>query len=141
MRLYTICAHNRPILTMSVACELPMPDRFTTDAMFMKAHRDERALIDKLRAEDPAFDRISDQREIDEALNTWLGEDLLCLETERHPLWSGRRSDLGVREATADEAERWKASRQHAIDTGEIDAGSEMWLMFLVPVQDPTDAD
>ena|ERR1700712_207011 len=117
MRLYTICAHNRPIITISVGCGPAMRTAVTN------------------------YDRSYDQTEIGKALTTWLGEDLLCLETEGHPLWSGRRSDLGVREATADEAKRWKASHQHAIDTDEIDAGEESWLMFLVPVKDPTDAD
>lgn len=76
MRLYTICIDQRPVLVMSTDAEPPMEDTLTTDAKLMKAHRDMQALRAKMQARLPDAERLADQREIDEALDTWLGEDL-----------------------------------------------------------------
>jgi hypothetical protein len=56
-----------------------------------------------------------------------------------HPLWDGDRDALHVRKASADEAAIFRASREQAIREGELDAGDEDWVAFLVPVTDPTD--
>jgi hypothetical protein len=108
-----------------------MPDSLTTDAKLIKAYRERRAMLDHLPDE---VRRITERREIDEAVNTWLGVDLRSLTHDGAPLWSGDRDSLEIRDAWTDEAQRWHASLQHAIDTGEQGAGDENWLVFLVSV-------
>lgn len=73
--------------------------------------------------------------EVDKALDTWLGAGLRKLRNEGQVLWTGDRNDLQIREAQADEAERWSASHRKALESGELDAGEESWLTFLVPVR------
>jgi hypothetical protein len=131
MKLYTICVDQRPILVMSVDAGPLMPDQLTTNAEPMKARRDIRALSDSLPAD---VQRINDQREIDEALNTWLGQDLRTLRSHGVPLWSGGSASLLVRDATPHEAQGWHETLQREIDTDEEDAGDEDWLVYLVPI-------
>jgi hypothetical protein len=119
---------------MSVAAEDPLPDDLALDANMMKALRDSKAVLNSFPA---GVQMIADRREIDEALDTWLGQDLLTLEHDGHPLWTGNSSDLDIREARTDEAEQWHTSRRQAIDREEIDAGQESWLLFLVQVSEP----
>jgi hypothetical protein len=121
---------------MSVDADVPMPDSLITNAEVMKAVRASRALRDEIAARLPGdIQEASYLHEIDEALDTWLGEDLLTLQHDDGvPLWSGDRDALHIREARVDEAARWHASRQKAIDEDELDAGDEDWLAFLVPL-------
>jgi hypothetical protein len=44
-----------------------------------------------------------------------------------------------VREAFPEEQEKWRASQVGAMRSGEIDDEANMWVLFLVPVTDPTD--
>jgi hypothetical protein len=76
---------------MSTDTELPMEDRLATDPKLMQAHRDMRALTESMPDE---VRRIGDQREIDEALDTWLGEDLFAWRREGQAVWDGNRSRL-----------------------------------------------
>jgi hypothetical protein len=131
MKLYTICVDQRPILVMSVDAGPLMPDQLTTNAEPMKARRDTRALSDSLPAD---VQRINDQREIDQALDTWLGQDLRTLRSHGVPLWSGGSASLHVRDATPDEAQGWHEALQREIDTDEEEAGDEDWLVYLVPI-------
>jgi hypothetical protein len=129
MKLYTICIDQRPVVVMSTDAEPPMEDARTTNAVLMKAARDLRAMRESLP--DDVL-RSCDQREIDEALDSRLGQDLLV-----YGLWDGDSARLHIRDASADEAQHWHASLQEALDTGEEDAGEESWLIFLVPVREP----
>jgi hypothetical protein len=135
MRLYTICINQRPVLVMSTGAEPPMPDALTTNTVLMKAYRDMRALEESLPTD---VRRISDEREIDKALDSWLREDLQALEQDGTPLWNGDRASLHIREATDDEAQGWRASLSQAIDRGEEDAGTEDWLYLVPPGTRPT---
>jgi hypothetical protein len=137
MRLYTICVRGLPVVTMSTNTEPAMPDEFTTDADLMKAYRDARALREAFVDEE--LQRGIERRQIDEALEAWLGEDLTGLQHDGAPLWTGDYRDLEIREARVDEAARWHSSHQMALDSGEQDAGEEDWLVFLVSVKDPTE--
>ena len=60
--------------------------------------------------------------------------DLTVLENEGHPLWNGT-DEILVRPA---EEAQFDASQARAIKDKEIDEDDD-WLMFLVPVMDPTD--
>jgi hypothetical protein len=101
----------------------------------MTANRDSQALRDEMGDE---VRRIGEQREIDEAMDTWLGEELMALTQDSgNPLWNGDRSVLTVREARTDEAAKRFISHQHAIDTGEEDAGTEDLCIYLVPTNEP----
>jgi hypothetical protein len=113
MTIYTIETHGRPVVVVSVG---DMP-----------------ALEDSL-----ARERMRKQA-MDEALDTWLGEDLRRLESDGRPLWDGDRDALHVREASPEEVVVFKASREQAIREGELEAGDEDWVTFLVPVTDPDD--
>ena len=59
------------------------------------------------------------------------------LENEGHPLWNGR-DEIFVRKAIPAEETQFGASQARAIKDKEIDEDDD-WLMFLVPVTDPTD--
>jgi hypothetical protein len=63
--------------------------------------------------------------------------DLTVLENEGHPLWNGR-DEIFVRKAFPPEEAQFDASQARAIKDKEIDEDDD-WLMFLVPVTDPTD--
>ena len=60
--------------------------------------------------------------------------DLTVLENEGHPLWNGT-DEILVRPA---EEAHFDASQARAIKDKEIDEHDD-WLMFLIPVRDPTD--
>ena len=132
MKLYTICVDQRPVLVMSVDAGPLVPNQLITNAELMKAQRDTRALSDSLPAD---VQRINDQREINEALDTWLGQDLRTLRSHGVPLWSGGSASLLVRDATPDEAQGWHEALQRESDTDEEDAGDEDWLVYLVPIK------
>src|SRR5499427_6255044 len=59
--------------------------------------------------------------------------DLTVLENEGHPLWNGR-DEIFIRKALPAEEAQFDASQARAIKDKDDD-----WLMFLVPVTDPTD--
>ncbi|HZK89970.1 MAG TPA: hypothetical protein VFC56_07490 [Stellaceae bacterium] len=61
----------------------------------------------------------------------WFTEDLMVLQSEGKPLWDGS-AEIFIREAIDDEGERWDAARRRS---GE----DEDYLLFLLPVTDPTD--
>jgi hypothetical protein len=122
MRLYTICVHGCPVVVISTDTVPPMLDEFTTNAKLMQANRETEEFIDSLPDE---VRRIGQRQEIDEAIDTWLGEDLIEWG------WSGDHAALHVRDATTDEAGRWHISRQAAIDADAQEAGDEGWVIFV----------
>ena len=63
--------------------------------------------------------------------------DLMVLKNEGHPLWNGR-DEIFIRKAFSTEESQFEASQARAIKDKEIDEKDD-WLMFLVPVTDPTD--
>jgi hypothetical protein len=63
--------------------------------------------------------------------------DLTVLENEGHPLWNGT-DEIFVRKAFPAEEAQFDASQARAIKNKEIDEDDD-WLMFLIPVRDPTD--
>jgi hypothetical protein len=130
VRLFTICTNGLPVLVMSAGAEPPLPDSLTTNVALMKAHRELSAQMDNL----PDYARYS--VEIHEVLDTWLGADLRSQTYNGTPLWNGDLDSLQIREARTDEAERWHVSRRHAINEGELDAGAEDWLVYLVSPSD-----
>jgi hypothetical protein len=72
------------------------------------------------------------------ALDGAFASDLMTLIHDGKPLWDGS-SELFVREAFPEEQHKWRASQVHAMRSGEIDNETSMWVVFLVPVIDPTD--
>jgi hypothetical protein len=62
--------------------------------------------------------------------------DLTVLENEGQPLWNGA-DEILVRKALPAEEAQFGASQARAIKDKEIDV-DDHWLMFLVPVTDPT---
>jgi hypothetical protein len=63
--------------------------------------------------------------------------DLTVLENEGHLLWNGR-DEIFTRKALPAEEAQVDASQTRTIQDKEIDEDDD-WLMFLVPVTDPTD--
>ena len=128
MRLYTVCVEGRPVLVLSTDVEPPMEDHLTTNAALMQSNRDWRDLKDLMLANsDPLVRHAAAHLELDQALDTGLGEDLM-----ERGLWRpGDRGAVRHREPTEEEAARWHASRQQAVATGEQDAGDEAWLVYL----------
>jgi hypothetical protein len=62
--------------------------------------------------------------------------DLMFLEGgDGRPLWDGR-SEIYVREADPEEADRWKASFTDAWHDGDAE-DAENWFLYLVPVTEP----
>ena len=82
----------------------------------------------------PAEDRIQADVTVEEE---WFLEDILVLESEGRPLWDSE-SDLHVREAFEDEADKWRHAQAQALAEGDIDNADD-YLVYLVPVIDPTD--
>jgi hypothetical protein len=72
------------------------------------------------------------------ALDGAFASDLMTLIHDGKPLWDGS-SELFVREAFPEEQHKWRASQVRAMRSGEIDNEASMWVVFLVPVIDPTD--
>lgn len=81
----------------------------------------------------------------DEA-ESWVGSedlrsDLMTLDHEDGPpLWDGK-TEIFLRIAFPEERERWAASQQLAMRSGSLDDDEEddSWVVYLVPVVDPTD--
>jgi len=63
--------------------------------------------------------------------------DLTVLENEGQPLWNGT-DEILIRKAFPAEETQFDASQARATKNKEIDQGDD-WLMFLIPVTDPTD--
>jgi hypothetical protein len=63
--------------------------------------------------------------------------DLTVLKNEGHPLWNGK-DEIFIRKAFPAEEAQFDAPQARAIKDKEIDEDDD-WLMFLVPVTDPTD--
>jgi hypothetical protein len=136
MTIYTIEAHGRPVVAVSIGDTPPLEDSLATRPELLQALRATRDLEERLPPDTREHVR---RRALEEALDTWLGEDLSTLESGGQPLWDGDRDALRVREASADEAVIFRASREQAVREGELEAGDEDWVAFLVPVTDPTD--
>jgi hypothetical protein len=67
-------------------------------------------------------------------------EDLLIFETEGKPLWSGDRKDLFVRGAFEDEISKWeKTFARSRLDGDATDEDRDSYIVFLVPITDPTE--
>jgi hypothetical protein len=126
MRLYTICANGRPVLTMNAGSEQTMEDSLTTKAELLAAHRESIKLLDSMGLDTEA-PRSMELREIDEALDTWLGQDLQGL-----GLWNGNHGELTVRVASSSEADTWRASHEKAIAEDEYEGGGD-WVAYLLP--------
>ena len=62
----------------------------------------------------------------------------MVLETDGKPLWDGK-SEIYVRKAFPEEDAQHEASMTRAIREGEIDDEDDRWVLYLVPVFDPTD--
>ncbi len=67
-----------------------------------------------------------------------LHDDLMVLEFGGKPLRDGE-AELFVRDAFPEEQARWQASQARASRDGEIEEEDDPWVLFLVPVSDPTD--
>ncbi len=70
----------------------------------------------------------------------WLREDLMDLETEGRPLWSGQHKDLLVRPASEEEAAHWEEVLSLAMlesDVTENDRNG--YIVYLVPIAGPAD--
>lgn len=93
-----------------------------------------------------AFSAANEQ-EAHQALEDEYGvrDDLMVLEDEQgQPLWSGDEEALFVRQATPEEYRIWRLSYaevQDDPDFAQMDDRDDPaeWLVFLIPVRDPTD--
>ena len=64
----------------------------------------------------------------------------VIFETEGKPLWSGDRKDLFVRGAFEDEISKWeKTFAQARLDGDATDEDRDSYIVFLVPITDPTE--
>src|SRR5215213_7921256 len=63
--------------------------------------------------------------------------DLTVLESGGRPIWDGE-AQIDIREADKNEKGKFDNSRAKAILEGKIREG-ESWMLYLVPVSDPTD--
>jgi hypothetical protein len=70
----------------------------------------------------------------------WFRSDLMTLEGDGTPLWNGK-SEIYLREALPEEADQWRvayARTQFKSIDSEFGVDAR-WLLYLVPVSDPTD--
>src|SRR5262245_61944721 len=63
-------------------------------------------------------------------------DDLMALASGGLPLWDGV-ADIQIRRARPDEEARWRASHNNAIRRGDIEAGEQAWIAFLVTLTNP----
>lgn len=63
-------------------------------------------------------------------------DDLMALASGGLPLWDGV-ADIQIRRARPDEEARWRASHTNAIRRGDIEAGEQAWIAFLVTLTNP----
>jgi len=145
-RLYTVEAHGRPVVVISVRDEQPH-DAWLSDSELTAAvrkAREHQAMIGSVPEQrgvaSSDFQETLDLREIDDALAMYLGQDLRIMEDGTgQPLWDGDDAKIHVRKATSDEAEAWKHSLRAAVEAGEREASDASWVSFLVAVRDPAD--
>jgi len=145
-RLYTVEAHGRPVVVISVRNEQPH-DTWVSDpeltAAVRKAREHQAMIGSPLEQHDVApndFQETQDIREIDDALDIYLGADLRTLQdaVTARPLWDGDDTNIRVRKATTEEAEAWNHSLRTAVEAGAHEAGNASWVSFLVAVRDPS---
>jgi hypothetical protein len=77
MRLYTICVSGRPTVVISVDADVDMVQG------------------------PPDVQQMLELREIEEDLDTWLGEELRRLKRNGKHVWNGDHSVISFREASA----------------------------------------
>lgn len=82
-----------------------------------------------------AEDRVQAEMTVDEE---WFLEDILVLKSDGKPLWDGE-SELHLREAFDEEADKWRHAQAEALAEGDIDGADDDHLVYLVSVNDPTD--
>jgi hypothetical protein len=140
MKLYTVEAHDIPVLVMPTDVEPAMEDTLTTNAELIRALRGARDSIKEIPEEAKELARLS---EIDEALETWLGADLMTLQHENgQVLWNGAYEAIHVRPAIEEEVARWQACRDEAVRSGDEEpADAETLVVYLVPVSEELDDD
>ena len=70
----------------------------------------------------------------------WFRLDLMALESDGTRLWDGK-SKIYLREALREEADEWRGAYARAqFKTTDSEFGVDArWLLYLVPVSDPTD--
>jgi hypothetical protein len=70
----------------------------------------------------------------------WFRSDLMALESDGTRLWDGK-SEIHLREALREEADEWRGAYARAqFKSIESEFGVDArWLLYLVPVSDPTD--
>ena len=64
--------------------------------------------------------------------------ELASLESRGTPVWNGK-DKITFRKANAGERSQWEKSYAAAVEEGEIDAGEEDWLQWLIPVDESDD--
>jgi hypothetical protein len=62
----------------------------------------------------------------------------MVLQNDGRDLWDGK-SDLVLRNPFPDEQAKFDASLAAALMEREIEDENDSWLLFLIPVTDPTD--
>lgn len=63
-------------------------------------------------------------------------DEFMALASGGLPLRAGV-ADIQVRRARPDEEARWRASHAKAMRRGDIEAGEQAWIAFLVTLADP----
>ena len=63
--------------------------------------------------------------------------DLAVLESSGRPIWDGE-AEINIRESDEVEKGKFESSRAKAVLEGEV-GERESWMVYLVPVSDPTD--
>src|SRR5262249_43386404 len=80
--------------------------------------------------------------EIEQALHTYLGDELTALEAEDRPgqpIWDGDRATISIRRATDAEAAVWRQSltdREVRSEDDQAPPNERDWLLYLVRVRD-----
>jgi hypothetical protein len=122
-RLYTIELLAKPVTVLSAGVELLLEDNMATKPKLIRSLRFTQNLEASLS--DEMIER-RERQEINEALDTRLGEDL-CVRLG----WSRDVSEINVQPAKPDEAEARRTSPAKAVQAGERDAGDEDFGVYL----------
>ena len=137
MKFYTLCIDEKPIFVLSQVSEPSIPDEVWKDPELAEAIRANVAYFAELEAIAPGCTQTcewDDPNKVDEALATWLGDDLKKRFLDGEPLWDGDANRIHVRNATPEEEDQWQRSCSNAEAAGHKEAGPDKnWLAFLVP--------
>jgi len=121
MTLYTVEVAGDPVVVLAAGIVPPPPKEMASDPKFLAAQAATERIIARIKDEAQKrlgisaaeFSRVLEIREIDEALDAWLADELVM-----RGGWDGDRDQIHIRPATDAEKLAWRAFAAREIADG-----------------------